>query len=107
MPGLGLIRGYSWGTVTLRGVLEYTREDKSLNVGEVAAEYLKRLSPALRLGLALEGGEGGAPDEWSLNSDLQWRVADGVFLKVDNGLGLSSKASDWAPALGFLFAIPR
>jgi hypothetical protein len=104
-PGVGVVKGYRWGTVTLRSSLEYTREDRSLNVGETAVEYLKRLSPSLRLHLAVEGGEGGAPDEWDFVPGLQWRVTDQVFLKFDNALGLSSKATDWAPALGVLFAI--
>jgi hypothetical protein len=104
-PGIGVVKGYRWGTVTLRSSLEYTREDRSLNIGETAVEYLKRLSPALRLHLAIEGGEGGAPDEWDFVPGLQWRVTDLVFLKFNNALGLSSKATDWAPALGVLFAL--
>ena len=106
-PGIGIVKGLSWGTVTLRGTVEYTREDASLNVGEVAVEYLKRLSPSLRLHLAVEGGEGGAPDEWDLVPGVQWRLTDAVFLKLDNALGISSKATDWAPAIGVLFSFPQ
>jgi len=106
-PGVGIVRGYSWGTLTLRSTVEYTREDAGLNIGETAVEYLKRLSPASRLHLALEGGEGGAPDEWDLVPGLQWRMTDAVFLKFDIALGLSSKATDWAPAMGVLFSFPQ
>jgi hypothetical protein len=106
-PGIGAVRGYSWGTVTARGTVEYTRDDKSLNVGEVALEYLKLLTPSVRLFLGVEGGEGGAPDEWSLNSGVQWRLTDVVCVKLDNALALSSKATDWAPVVGLLLAVPE
>jgi len=52
------------------------------------------------------GGEGGAPDEWSMVSGLRWRLTDGVFLKFDNSLGISSKATDWEPQIGWFFSFP-
>jgi hypothetical protein len=106
-PGVGVTRGYSWGTLTLRATLEYNREGPHPDVGEVAVGYLKRLSPAWRVYLGLEGGGTGAPDEWDFNSGLSWRVARFAFLKLDNALGLSSKATDWAPQMGIVFAFPN
>lgn len=105
-PGIGLIKGFAWGTVTVRTDLEYNKEPDVLDVGETAIEYLKRLSPAWRLYLGIDGGEGGAIDEWDLISGLQWRVTDFAFVKVDNALGISSKATDWAPEVGILFLFP-
>jgi len=105
-PGIGMVRGFSWGTMTLRTDLEYNRESSSLDVGETAVEYLKRLSPSWRLYAAIEGGEGGAPDEWSLISGVQWRISDLVTFKFDNSIGITSKATDCAPQVGLLFT-PR
>ncbi len=105
-PGIGIARNYSWGKVTFRTDLEYNREASSPDIGETALEYLKRLSPAWQMYLSLEGGEGGAPDEWSLIGGLHWHIAGIVFLKIDNAVGISSKATDWEPQMGFLFSIP-
>ncbi len=105
-PGLGLVRGFSWGTVLLRITGEYNREGRNPDLGEVAIEYLKRLSPSVRLNLGIEGGEGGAPDEFDLVSGVHWRLTDVLFLKFDNALGLSSKATDWAPQIGMMFSFP-
>src|SRR5258706_158517 len=109
-PGFGFVRGFSWGTMTFRTTFEYSREQsalkepRNLDIGETSLEYLKRLSRMLRLSLALEGGEGGAPDEWEFRSGLQWRVTDAVFLKLDNSVGLFSKSPDWTPQIGLMFS---
>jgi hypothetical protein len=105
-PGVGVARGYAWGTMTLRATLEYNREASHPDVGEVAVEYLRRLSPAWRVYLGVEGGETGAPDEWDFNSGVCWRVARFASIKLDNALGISSKATDWAPQMGIMLAFP-
>jgi hypothetical protein len=105
-PGIGLIKGFDWGTMTIRADLEYNMEGSNLDIGEFAIEYLKRLSPSLRLNLSIDGGEGGAPDEWVFNSGIQWRISDHIFFKFDNSLGFFSKSMDWAPQAGLLFSIP-
>jgi hypothetical protein len=92
--------------MTVRTDLEYNRESSSIDVGETALEYLKRLSPSWRLDAAVEGGEGGAPDEWSLITGVQWRISDFITFKFDNSIGITSKATDWAPQVGLLFT-PR
>jgi hypothetical protein len=106
-PGLGVIRGFSWGTVQLRITGEYNWEGKNPDLGEVAIEYLKRVAPSLRVNFSLEGGEGGAPDEFDLIAGVDWRIARGISLKLDNSVGLSSKATDWAPQAGLRFSFPR
>lgn len=104
-PGLGIVRGYSWGTMTFRTTGEYNRDNSHLDFGETSIEYLRRLSPAWRVNLALEGGETGAPDEWELVSGVQWRITDVVLLKLDNVFGLTSKATDWSPQVGIMFSL--
>jgi hypothetical protein len=106
-PGLGLVRGFSWGTLTTRITVEYNHDDAQWDLGEFSVEYLKRLSPHWRVNLAFEGGETGAPDEWDLVSGVQWSVADFLDLRFDNAVGITPKATDWAPQIGVLIRIPH
>lgn len=105
-PGVGAIKGFAWGTVAARVTVEYNHEESKLDFGEVSLEYLKRVSPALRLFLAFEGGETGALDEWELIPGVRWRLSDQMVLKFDSPLGISSKATDWAPQIGVMFSFP-
>jgi hypothetical protein len=104
-PGIGVVKGFSWGTMTFRATVEYNREGKHLDIGEISLEYLKRLSSSWSVFAAFEGGETGAPDEWELVTGVQWRVADFLILKLDNSLGLFSKSNDWALQVGGLISI--
>ena len=106
-PGIGLIRGFSWGTLVSRVTVEYNHDDRLWDLGEFSVEYLKRLSPAWRINFAFEGGETGGPDEWTLISGVQWRPVDRLTLRFDNDLGLSSKATDWAPQIGVMLSLPH
>jgi hypothetical protein len=99
--GTGLTRGFDWGTLTLRAALDYDQASTShFDLGEYAVEYLKRVSRAFRLYAGIEGNS----DEITLITEAQWHVSRNVFLKLNNGLGLTSKATDWAPEVGVVFA---
>lgn len=101
--GSGLVRGFRWGTVTARAALDYSRASSSRwDLGEYALEYLKRLSPRWRVYVGLEGTQ----DEVSLITEAQWHVLPGGFVRFNNGVGLTSNATDWTPELGMLFTIP-
>ena len=101
--GVGRVRGYSWGTLTVRAAVEYTDASAShFDLGEYAVEYLRRLSPSWRVYVGLEGTQ----DELSLITELQWHLSRNVYIKLNNGLGLTSKALDWTPEVGILFTIP-
>jgi len=101
--GTGLIRGFGWGTVTVRAAIEYAPGSSSeFDIGEYAVEYLKRLSPKWRLYAAVEG----AQDEVSLITEVQWHLSSHVTLKLNSGFGLTSKATDWEPEVGILFRLP-
>jgi hypothetical protein len=106
-PGLGVVRGFGWGTMTFRTNVEWNRDDRHLDLGESSIEYLRRLSPSWRLNLAIEGGETGAPDEWELVTGVQWRLRDFLLVKADNVVGLFSKANDWSPQIGLMLALPH
>jgi hypothetical protein len=101
--GTGAIRGFGWGTMTARLAIEYTEDSTShFDLGEYAVEYLKRLSPSWRVYLSLEGTQ----DELSLITEAQWHLTRNVFLRLNNGLGLTSKALGWTPEVGILVTLP-
>jgi len=98
--GTGLTRGFHWGTLTVRAAVEYDEASSSpFDLGEYAVEYLKRVSPKWRLYLGIEGSS----DELSLITEAQWHVTRNIFVRLNNGLGLTSKATDWTPEVGVVF----
>ncbi|NII23833.1 hypothetical protein HB364_01990 [Pseudoflavitalea sp. X16] len=97
--GSGLIKGYRWGTVTLRAGIEYDAEEKKAGLGEFAIEYMKRISKTIRVSFIVEGSE----DEVSLISDLQFHINKNMFIRINNGFGITSKATDYTPEAGILF----
>ena len=100
--GAGITRGMSWGTLTVRLAGEYSQADKKGDLGEYAVEYLKRLSRSWRVYAGVEGTQ----DEVELIGEAQWHISDRVYLRLNTAYGLTSKATDWAPDVGIVFAIP-
>ena len=100
--GTGLVKGFRWGTMTFRAAAEYSEEESKVELGEYAVEYLKRLSRSWRVYLGVEGNQ----DEVELITEAQWHISDSVFVKINNGFGISSKATDWAPEIGVVFSFP-
>jgi hypothetical protein len=99
--GSGLVRGYPWGTVTLRLAAEWNAAEDALELGESAVEYLKKLSPSWRF----YGGIEGTQDEIELIPELQWHFSRRALLKLNSAVGLTSKATDWAPEAGVMFTL--
>jgi hypothetical protein len=97
--GTGIVRGFSWGTTTLRLAAEYDNAEGKTEFGEYAVEYLKRLSPQWRVFGAIEGSE----DEVELITEAQWFIRPSILLKLNNAFGVTSKATGWAPEVGVLF----
>ena len=98
--GTGMVRGFGWGTATVRAAVEYDAEEESLALGEYALEYLRRISPRLRVFGAVEGSE----DEVELIAEAQIFLTPDLVLKLNNAFGITSKATDWAPEVGLLFS---
>jgi hypothetical protein len=96
--GTGLVRGFPWGTATVRAAVAY--DEGSIGPGEYAIEYLKRLSSLLRVLAAVEGSE----DEVEFITETQWSLHRNVRLKLNNSFGLTSKAAGWAPEVGIMFS---
>jgi hypothetical protein len=99
--GQGLIRGFSWGTMTLRTSVEYAKADNVAELGEIGLEYLKRLNRNWRAVLAVEGKQ----DEYEFITEAQYHlVKDRLFIKFNNAFGLTPKAPNWAPEYGLIIA---
>jgi hypothetical protein len=96
--GTGVIRGFSFGQVTIRTAVEYDRSEDKLEGGEYAVEYLRRVSPSWRVYLGVEG----AQDEIELIPEAQWHLSDRMFVKLNSAVGLTSKTTDWAPEFGVM-----
>ncbi len=94
-----MIKGFNWGTVTLRLALEYVDAENALEFGEYAIEYLKRVSTNFRFFLSVEG----TGDEMEFITDLQFHMIPNAFIRINNAFGLTSKATDYAPEVGILF----
>ena len=101
--GIGLTRGFGWGTLTARVSGAYESDSTSrFDLGEYAVEYLKRLSPSWRVFAAVQGQS----DEISLVTEAQWHLGPRVFIRFNQEVGLTSKATDWEPQLGILVDLP-
>ncbi len=98
--GLGLAKGFTWGTLTPRISVAYDRAEGATELGEYAVEYLKRLSTAWR-GVATIEGES---DEVSLIVEAQWHFRPRMFWKFNSGFGLTEKAEDFAPEIGLMMS---
>lgn len=99
--GTGIVRGFSFGTMTFRAAMEYDAADANLALGEMALEYLRRVNSKLRVYAGVEGTQ----DEIEGITELQWFLRPNLFLKINNAFGLTSKATDWAPEFGLMFSI--
>jgi hypothetical protein len=99
--GVGLTRGFRWGTLTVRTAAEYA--DNTFDAGEYAVEYMRQVSPAFRV---IAGIEGNQVDEISLLTEVQWHLGGHVIVKLNNALGITQNATDVAPEVGVMFALP-
>jgi hypothetical protein len=96
--GTGMVRGFRWGTGTVRLAVAY--DEGHFEPGEYAVEYLKRVSSLLRVYAGIEGSE----DEVELITESQWFLRPNIVFKLNNAFGLTSKAADWAPEVGIMFS---
>ncbi len=100
--GTGVVRGFSFGTLTLRVAAEYDGEENKVEPGEIGLEYLKRLSRTVRIYGAFEGSE----DEWEFIPVLMWSPHPRAALHLNSAIGITSKAEDWAPEIGVMISLP-
>jgi hypothetical protein len=98
--GSGIVKGLSWGTVTARLAIEYDGAENHFAPGEMAVEYLKRVSNSVRIFAMVEGTQ----DEWAAVPELQWFFSRYAYLKLGSGFAITSKATDFAPEVGIMFS---
>jgi hypothetical protein len=98
--GIGTVKGFHWGTMTLRGAVEYDKAEDKTELGELAVEYLKRINKTWRVFLAIEGTQ----DEWECIPELQWHFRHNMFLKLNSAFAITPKAEDWAPEVGLMMS---
>ena len=97
--GFGVVKGLSWGTVTARAGVEYDTGESVWGLGEYAVEYLRRLSNRYRVFAMFEGSE----DELEFVPEIQWFLTPRILFKAAAGVGVTSKATDFAPEIGLMF----
>lgn len=100
--GAGAIKGFSFGTLTVRVAGESAQEDHRIAFGEYALEYLKRFSSTFRIYTGIEGDQ----DEVEYIVEGQYWLNEHVHLKLNTALGVTSKAPDFAPEVGVFFSFP-
>jgi len=102
--GSGVSRGFELGTLTVRAAAEYvTASSSPWDLGEWALEYFRRVPSGWGYYAGLEGQ---ALDELSLVAEVQRRLGRYATLKLNTSVGLTANATDLAPEVGILFAIP-
>lgn len=99
-PGLNITKGFRFGTLSLKLSASYTSDERNIQFGEYALEYVKRLSPAWRTVLAVEGEQ----DEVAAIGEVQYSLAKNAVLKLNCGFGLTTKAPTLAPEVGIVFS---
>lgn len=98
--GVGTTKGFVFGTVTVRAAVEYDRSEETTEMGELAVEYLKKISSRWRV----YGGFEGTQDEIEAITEAQLHVNRNVFCKFNTSFGATSKTVDWAPEIGIVFS---
>jgi hypothetical protein len=85
----------------VRTAAGYDHGTKQFDAGEYAVEWLRRLSPSWRVVAAIEGNQ---IDEVSFLTEVQWFINRHAVIKINNALGLTPNATDFAPEVGILFS---
>jgi len=99
-PGVVVTKGYPFGTFAGRLAAGYDTGERKLQFSEWAVDYVKRLDSNWRLAVSLEGDQ---LDEVSLIGELQYTLGKNAILKMNLGVGVTTKAADIAPEIGVLF----
>ncbi len=99
--GIGIIKGFRWGTLIARAAVE--QAGGVFDLGEIAVEYYNRLSKRIAVYTGFEGTQ----DEIEFIAEIQLWLSDTVRLKLNSGFGVTSKATDWAPEIGLMISFPK
>ncbi|MFN7973635.1 MAG: hypothetical protein U0166_15010 [Acidobacteriota bacterium] len=95
--GVGLTKGFHWGTLT--GRVSFAHNEEGGEFSEYALQYVKRISHKWSVVAAIEGEQ----EDIQAIGELQWHVSHHCTLKFNSGFGVTQKAEDFAPEVGVLF----
>jgi hypothetical protein len=98
--GTGVIKGFPIGTFMFRMAAQHESGQGTVELGEYALEYLKRISPKWRIYTGIEGSQ----DEIEYIFEVQRKLGAHSFIKINNAFGITSKAPRWAPEIGIAFS---
>lgn len=98
--GLGITKGFKFGTLTGRFAVEYDAGEEVFETGEYALEYLRKISDHFKLFGMVEGSQ----DEVELIVEGQIHVNKNVYFKIGSGFGVTPKATDIAPEVGVMLS---
>lgn len=102
--GIGLSHGARWGTMTYRASFLYEPGSEThIDFGDIAIEYLKRVSRSVSLlgDLLLVQG-----DEYYVTGQVKWDLSPRVALSLLGKAGLSAAAVDTTAEGGIVFRFP-
>jgi hypothetical protein len=99
--GVGVVKGFKFGTLTGRFAIEYDNGEQKVEAGEYALEYLKKLNDHIRIFCMVEGSQ----DEVELIPEIQIMFNEYLTWKINCGIGLTPKATDIAPETGMMLSL--
>ena len=109
-PGLGVAKGFSWGTLVARFGFEYDTSSASpLDFGAWMVEAQRRFSPKWWASAGFEGVTGGPYnlDEVYLTGEVVWEPKPGFGVRLRPQLGLTRYTKGWGIEVGFVFRLGR
>lgn len=99
--GIGAVKGFKFGTMTVRAAIEYDGEEQEVAPGEYALEYLRKFRDKYKLFLMIEG----SGDEMEFIFENQIHLNKHVNFKLGSGIGITPKATDIAPEIGIMIRL--
>ena len=102
--GIGLAKGFSFGTFTTRLALLWTPAAHTVEIGEYSLEYYKKISPVVRIYTGFEGTNLGELEYFD-EVQIHFGKRKDSFLRLNNGIGLTNQTLDVLPEIGILISL--
>ena len=102
--GVGLSKGFSFGTLTSRFAIIWAPQAGTVKIGEYSLEYLKRISPVVRIYSGFEGTNLGEL-EYFAEVQPHFGKRKDSFIRLNDGIGLTNQTLDHLPEIGVLISL--
>ena len=102
--GVGIAKGFSFGTFTSRIALLWTPQAGTVEIGEYSLEYMKKFSPVIRIYTGFEGTNLGELEYFD-EVQIHFGKRKDSFLRLNNGIGLTNQTLDVLPEIGVLISL--